>query len=242
MTKALLTGLLLAATTTLPAFAADKTPKPGVISVSATGNADIAPDMAVLNLMVMREADTARAALDANTQAMAAVLADMKAEGIDERDLQTSNFNINPRYFYPPRKKDGTQEPPRIVGYTVTNGLTVRVRDLGKLGTILDRSVTLGVNSGGNVRFTNDDPAKAIDQARRKAMENAISKATTLTDAAGIGLARITSISEQNRGQPRPMPMAVARAKMAAEAAPVPIAAGENSYSVTVNVTWELAQ
>ncbi|EFL91059.1 SIMPL domain-containing protein [Ahrensia sp. R2A130] len=236
-------AIILAATASIPAIAEDTTPKPGVISVSATGNADVAPDMAILNLMVMREAETARAALDANTQAMAAVLTDMKAEGIDERDLQTSNFNINPRYFYPPRKNDGTQKPPRIVGYVVTNGLTVRVRDLGKLGTILDRSVTLGVNSGGNVRFANDDPAEAINQARKNAMENAIAKATMLTETAGIGLARITQISEQNRGRPRPQAMAMARSKMAAdEAAPVPIAAGENSYSVTVNVTWELAQ
>lgn len=242
MTKTLLAGLWLATAATIPAFAQDQAPKPGVISVSATGKADVAPDMAILNLSVMREAETARAALDANTQAMAAVLADMKAEGIDERDLQTSNFNINPRYFYPKRQKDGAQEPPKIVGYVVINALTVRVRDLGKLGTILDRSVTLGVNSGGNVRFANDDPAAAIEQARKKAMENAVAKATTLTEAAGVGLARITQISEQNRGVPRPQPMAMARAKMADEAAPVPIAAGENSYSVTVNVIWEIAQ
>ena len=140
MTKTLLAGLWLATAAAMPAFAQDQAPKPGVISVSATGKADVAPDMAILNLSVMREAETARAALDANTQAMATVLADMKAEGIDERDLQTSNFNINPRYFYPKRQKDGAQEPPKIVGYVVTNALTVRVRDLGKLGTILDRS------------------------------------------------------------------------------------------------------
>ena len=98
------------------------------ITVSATGTADIAPDMAVIGLTLLREADTAREALDANTEAMAEVLAAMQAEGIAERDLQTSNFNIQPRYVYP-EPKDGIRPAPRIVGYQVSNSLTVRVRD-----------------------------------------------------------------------------------------------------------------
>ncbi|XHC16436.1 SIMPL domain-containing protein [Oceaniradius stylonematis] len=222
------------------AIAADNDITPQ-ITVSATGTADIAPDMAVIGLTVLREAETAREALDANTEAMAEILAAMRAEGIAERDLQTSNFNIQPRYVYP-EPKDGIRPAPRIVGYQVSNSLTVRVRDLDRLGAILDQSVTLGVNQGGGISFTNDDPSAAITEARTKAMKAAISKAGTLTEAAGIGLGRILSISEQS-SEPRPMPVArAAMMEMAADAAPVPVAAGENTYRVSVNVTFELAQ
>ena len=224
-----------------PSLAADQDDVTPHISVSATGEADIAPDMAVINLTVLREAETAREALDANNAAIARVLEAMQSEGIEERDLQTSNFNIQPRYVYP-EARDGTRQPPRIVGYQVSNGLTVRVRDLDRLGAVLDRSVTLGVNQGGGIMFTNDDPTAAIAEARAQAMQNAIAKAETLTEAAGIGLGRILSISEGS-SQPRPMPIARAEMALAAPAAAdVPIAVGENNYRVHVSVTFALDQ
>lgn len=224
-----------------PASAHEDTVTPQ-ISVSATGTADLAPDMAVIHLTVLREAERAREALDANTAAMNDVLEAMRAEGIEERDLQTANFNIQPRYVYP-EPRDGVRPEPRIVGYQVSNSLTVRIRDLDRLGVILDTSVTLGVNQGGGISFTNDDPSAAIDEARAQAVRNAMTQAETLTEAAGVGLGRILSISEQS-SPPGPIPM-MERAEMAMaadEAAPVPVAAGENSYRVTVNVTFELEQ
>ena len=149
------------------------------ILVTGQGSVDIAPDMAVLSLTVSREAETARAALDANSSAMKEVLAAMKAEGIAARDLQTSGFSIQPRYIYP-SPKSGQREPPRIVGYTVRNSLTVRVRDIENVGAILDKWVTLGVNEGGNISFTNADTSVPITQARTLAVKDAIAKANTL--------------------------------------------------------------
>ena len=235
--KTLLVSLMLA----LPVHAFADEPKPGTIQVSATGTASVAPDMAIINLSVVREAETARTALSENTEAMSVVLAALKTSGIEDRDLQTSNFNIQPKYFYPKVRKDNQQEPPRIVGYTVSNSLTVRVRDLTQVGTILDQAVTLGVNSGGGITFTSDKPDETIEKARKSAMGKAIAKATTLTEAAGVELGRIVDISETTRGRPRPRRMARMQAD-SMEAAPVPVAAGENNYSVTVNVRWELAQ
>ena len=162
-----------------PSGAADNEPYPRIV-VAGQGSVDVAPDMAVLTLTVAREAQTARAALDANSSAMAEVLAAMQAQGIAERDLQTSNFSIQPKYVYPPRKSSGEGEPPRIVGYTVRNSLSVRVRDIGKVGAVLDKSVTLGVNEGGNILFTNDDPSGPMAQARTLAMHDAIARANTL--------------------------------------------------------------
>jgi uncharacterized protein YggE len=125
----------------------------------------------------------------------------------------------------------------------VINSLGVRVRDLAKVGEVLDKSVTMGVNEGGNVTFTKDDTSAVMEEARKKAVENALAKAKTITSAAGVGIGRILEMSEQSF-QPGPIPMMQADMVMAKSAgsAPVPIATGENSYRVTVNVTFEIKQ
>jgi len=221
---------------------ADTAPKPGTIEINANGNAKVAPDTAIISLSVVQQGDTARQALSANNAAMAGVLKAMKGRGIEDRDLQTASFNIQPRYVYPKPKNDGQQSPPYIAGYTVSNSLTVRVRDLNSLGDILDDAVTLGVNSGGDISFTNDNPSEIIKQARKNAMANALEKAKTLAEAAGVKLGRILKISEQGGNRPRrAKTMAVAMRSASAEAS-VPVASGENAYSVTVNVRWEIAQ
>ncbi len=228
--------MALAAAIALPGFAraAEPLPPPRII-VSGEGEASAAPDLAVLSLSVMREAKTARAALDANNDAMAAVIAAMKSSGIEERDLQTAGLQINPRYNYT-NKPDGSQEA-ELVAYQVTNTLTVRIRNLDKTGELLDKAVSLGVNQGGGISFSNEDPSKTLDEARKKAVADAVSKAKTLAEAAGVGVGRVLEIVDQNM-TPMPMPMS-AKSFDAARAA-VPVEAGENSYKVQVNVTFEL--
>ncbi len=235
MTKALVV-LTAAAALALPAVASaansERTPR---IIVSGEGEAVLAPDIAMLSLSVMREAKTARAALDANNDAMAAVIAAMKAAGIAERDLQTAGIQINPRYNYT-NKADGSQEA-ELVAYQVTNTLSVRVRDIDKTGDILDKAVTLGVNQGGGISFTNENPSTALTEARKKAVADAIAKARTLAEAAGASVGRVLEITDQTFS-PRPMPVS-AKAFDAGRAA-VPIENGENTYNVQVNVTFEL--
>lgn len=214
------------------------------IRVSGEGEVALAPDIATISFGVVREAKTARAALTANNEAMAKVLDAMSSEGIAKKDLQTSGFNISPRYYYPPQEKNQPHKSPEIIGYGVTNNLSIRIRDLDRVGSILDLVVTLGVNSGGNIAFLNDNPEQALQQARKQAMANAINKAKTLATAANVSLGKILDISE-NSYSPRPIPMV--RGKFAAEAmmadsASVPVASGENIYHVTVNVGWEIAQ
>ena len=113
-------SIMAAALSALPARAADE-PTPRII-VSGEGEAAAAPDMALISLTVLREADTARAALDAHNKAMADVLAAMKAFGINEKDLQTSGFSIQPRYVYADPNKGESFEP-KITGYSVFNTL-----------------------------------------------------------------------------------------------------------------------
>ena len=209
--------------------------------MSGEGTAELVPDMALLQLSVTRDADTARQALDANSAAMAQVIKALREQGIAERDIQTSNFGIQPRYVYPQPKAQGEREPPRIVGYTVRNGLDVRVRDLAKLGAIIDQSVTLGVNEGGNIMFTNDDPSAAIDKARASAVQDAAARAKTLASAAGVKLGRLLEISE-NSYNPGPAPMMRAEMMASKAADAMPVAAGENSYQVTVSVSYAIEQ
>lgn len=236
-----LAAIFVGALTMMPITAMAQDNQTPRILVTGTGTVSIEPDMAIVSLGVTKQEKTARAALDANTSAMADILAAMKAAGIAESDLQTSNFSIQPQYFYPKSSSDGDNRP-RIDGYIVRNSLTVRIRDLATIGDVLDASVSLGVNDGGNLVFTNDDPQAAISEARAKAMKDAMKKAGTLTEAAGVELGDIIEISEQSR-QNSPRPMAQARMmEMAADSAPVPIAAGENTYQVSVNVTFGLEQ
>jgi uncharacterized protein YggE len=231
---------LTAIGTSLPAKAEHDSPAPR-IAVTGEGRVDIAPDMAVLSLTVTREAQTARAALDANSSAMKDVLAAMASQGINKKDLQTSNFSIQPKYTYAKPNANGERRAPEIVGYSVRNSLTVRVRDINNVGAILDKSVSLGVNEGGNIRFTNSDPSKAITQARALAVKDAIGKAGTLAKAAGVKTGDILEISERS-GSLRPVPMARSAMMMSESSDSVPLASGENTYTVSVNVSFAIKQ
>lgn len=235
--------LALAATLlALPALAQaplSQGPVPRIV-VSGQGEAAVAPDMAVLTLAVQTEAETARAALDENNDAMADVIEALKEAGIEDRDLQTSGLSISPRYVYP--RPGNEEQAPRLVGYQVSNSLTVRVREIDMAGEILDRSVTLGVNQGGTISFTNDDPTAALEEARKRAVEDAVARARTLAQAAGVELGRVLEITENGHMRP-PMPFAAMASRMEADtAASVPIQTGENSYTVNINVTFELSQ
>lgn len=238
-TRLMLAVLVASVALPLTLNAAEQKRKEAVIVVSGEADASVAPDIAIVTLGVTQTEKSAREALDGNNKAMAAVLKALKAQGIADRDLQTSNFSIQPQYSYP-ENTDGTQKPPVLVGYQVSNLLTVRVRDISKLGALLDQSVTLGVNQGGDIRFTNDNPEKTIDEARRAAVKAAFAKARTLADAAGVKLGRIVEITD-NAGRPEPQPaMRMSMAKEAADA--VPVATGENTYSVNVSVTFAIDQ
>ncbi|MBB4505045.1 SIMPL domain-containing protein [Rhizobium johnstonii] len=237
----LMTALLaLPLAAAAPAFAQEAKPREPVISVTGDGESSVAPDMAIVNLAVVKQAKTAREALDENNKAMNDVLTALKSGGIAERDLQTSGFSIQPQYNYP-QPVDGQQQQPQLIGYQTINSVTVRLRDLAKLGAVIDQSVTLGINQGGEIQFTNDKPDAAIEAARKAAVADAVKRAKTLSEAAGVKLGRILEINEN---VPRAMPQPVYRATMMKEAsdAAVPVQGGENNYNVSVTVTFAIEQ
>jgi hypothetical protein len=225
---ALLAGL------TLPAYA-------GTISIEGRGEVAAAPDMAMVTSGVTTQGATAREALDANTAAMAELIAALKGTGIEARDIQTSGFSVNPNYVYSEdRDANGYTLPPKINGYQVSNTVTVKVRQLDTLGTILDQSVTVGANTVNGVSFSVADPSELYNKAREAAFADAQAKAKLYASAAGSALDEIVSISEtQGFNDPQPYPM-YARAEMA-DSAKVPVEAGELSFAINVSVQWELA-
>ncbi|MGF7159854.1 hypothetical protein FHS85_001473 [Rhodoligotrophos appendicifer] len=207
---------------------------PRTLSLTGTGEVKAVPDQAMISIGVVEQAATAAAALSANNAAMAEIMATLKAAAIGDRDIQTANFSVSPRYVYP---KEGN-EPPRIEGYEVSNQVTVRVRDLAKLGGVLDKVVSSGSNQINGISFLIADRDTAENEARRLAVADAKAKADLYAAAAGVTLGPVYSLSENGGYQP-PQPM---MRQSFAKAAPdsVPIAQGEQTVSIEVNITWQL--
>jgi Uncharacterized conserved protein len=232
----------LVATAATSAFAAETAAEraPGRITIVGEGTVNAVPNMATLTSGVVTSASTAREALDANTEAMAGVIEAFKKAGIAAKDIMTDGFSVQPRYVYP-EPKDGSSQPPRIDGYEVRNQVIVRVRELAKLGTVLDAAVTTGANQMGGLSFDVAEPAALLDKARSAAVEDAKRKAELYVQAAGAKLGRLVEINETSMQMP-PRPMMMARSMDLAEAKAVPVEAGEQTLRAQVRLTWELAE
>ncbi len=230
--------LVLATAMTTPALAQEMSD--GVVSITGIGEVTAAPDTAFVTSGVTSQGATAREALDANTAAMNELLATLKAAGIEARDIQTSGFSVNPNYVYSDaRDANGYTLPPKIDGYQVYNTVNVRVRDLATLGAVLDKAVTVGANTINGISFTVADPTTLLDEARKAAFADARKKAELYAGLAGEDLGEIKMISEsQGYSQPEPYMMRAMSADAAS--APVPVAGGELSFSISVQVSWEL--
>jgi uncharacterized protein len=214
-------------------------PRERLLSVSGEGIVRARPDVAVITLGVVSEAANARDALSANNQSMTGILDALRAEGLDPRDLQTSGFSVDPVYSQPPRDYDGsTPFTPEIVGYRVGNNISVRVRELGQVGAILDKVVTLGANSISGPSFTVSDPKPLEDQARRAALRDALRKGELYAEVAELELGAIFRIEEGFVTPPQPM--AAPAMRMEAQDAKVPIEGGELTFQAQVSVSWSL--
>jgi uncharacterized protein YggE len=217
-----------------PSFA-DEVKMPRTISLSGHGEVKTAPDMAIVTTGVTTQGATAAEALAANTTAMTSLFAALKAAGIADKDMQTSNFMIQPRYDY----NDGKQ-PPLLLGYDVSNNVTVAVRQIEGLGALLDKVVQAGSNQINGISFDVSKPAEGLDEARKLAAADATRKAKLYAETMGVTLGPVLSISEGVSYQP-PVPMLrTAAAPMADSGQPVPVAAGEQTLAMDVNITWEI--
>ncbi|MEO1786209.1 MAG: SIMPL domain-containing protein [Pseudomonadota bacterium] len=212
------------------------------LSVSAESSVMVDPDVAYITAGVETEEATAQAAMAANRSAMNSVFEVLKSAGIDDRDMQTSNFQIYPRYEYVKvQSSSSSSQRQELQGYRVSNQLTIKVRDLDALGPTLDALVEAGGNTFAGLRFALDDDTGVLDQAREQAVKAAMARADLLASAAGYRVGRIVTMNENSYNQgPQPL-MAMARAE-SADFAATPVAAGEVGYTAAVNVTVELVR
>lgn len=206
-----------------------------LLSVSATADATRVPDVATISTGVVTQAADANAAMRANAVQMDKVMSAIRAAGIAERDIQTSGINLNPQYKYV------ENQPPSIVGYQASNNVNVKVRDLSKLGKVLDAFVANGANQINGPSFEVDKPDEAYDEARLAALKKAQARADTYAGALGLKVRRIVSVSEGGASLPQPMPMMRA---MAADgyAKETSVSPGEASLSVSIAVVFELGR
>ena len=200
-----------------------------LITVTGEASVVVQPDIATLSLGVTTQGTTATEAMAANTAALTVVLERLRAAGITERDLQTSNLSLNPNWV------GYDTGAPKISGYTASNQLTVRVRALATLGAVLDAAITDGANTLNGLTFELSNPRPKMDEARRAAVADATARATLLVEAAGAKLGRVQSISEGG-GFMNPTPMY----RQEVASAPVPVAAGEIGVNATVTMVFEI--
>ncbi len=170
-----------------------------VINITAQGKVSVAPDLSTINIAVTSDGNTAEQAQTSNSTDMNKVLAFIKGQGIDAKDIQTSGYNLSPKYDY----SAGSGQ--KIIGYTAFQNVTVKVHDLTKVGAILDGATKNGANQINGVNYGFEDVDTYKEQAREQALQNARQKAQALATAAGVHLGKLVSFSETNQGVPVPM-------------------------------------
>lgn len=206
------------------------------ITMEGQGSVSVSPDMAVITARVVSTAKTADAALSENSAALSRIIAAVKKQEIEPRDIHTSGFGIFPRYKTASSSSGGQRA---IVGYEVRNGIEVNVREIGSLSDLLTLVVNNGANSVDGIRFEVSDPDEKLDEARKKAVEDARHKAEVFAEAAGVDLGGIVSIAETGTQMPRPVMMR-AEAKALPGSSPVPVETGEQTIGANVTIQWAL--
>jgi uncharacterized protein len=206
--------------------------QPRTITVTGTGRATVQPDLADLRLGVTITAPTVESARAANSSTLAAVIAKLKATGIEDRDLQTSIVSVSPQYDY---SREGA--PPRLAGYTFSNLVAAVVREIERVGDAIDAALTAGATNVDHIAFRVADQSAAEREAREAAVADARLKAETFAAAAGVKIEGVAAIVESGAPIPYPMPV-VERMAFAAKDASTPIEPGTNQVVATVTIAY----
>jgi len=210
-------------------------PRISTLTLAGDGTAEAKPELAIVQVGVAVTGKIAKDALAENSRLLTAALNAAKEAGVEPRDLQTSGLSLRPDIVradkWPNRE---------VVGYQVNNLVTMRVRDISKLGGLLDKLVVLGINDIRSISFSVESPAPLIEQARTAAIKDVMQKAQKFAEAANVKIVRVLELSENGIDAPSPGPLAMARAASAPRP-DVPVEAGEISYRARVSATFEIA-
>ncbi|PJJ96178.1 hypothetical protein CO611_09750 [Lysobacteraceae bacterium NML03-0222] len=209
-----------------------------LLAIEAEGHVQRVADIARISTGVSTQAADTQSAMRQNAEEMRKVLDALKQAGIAERDIQTSGISLSPQYRY------SENQPPRVTGFQANNRVQVKVRELEKLGSIMDILVRAGANELHGPAFELDKPEAARDEARSRALTEARRRAERYASELGLKVRRIVSIDEgqQLAGMPAPMMMSARSAKAEAFDASTPVAVGENDIRVRLTVVFELGQ
>jgi len=199
-----------------------------LITVTGHGTVAVAPDTAMIRIGVTSQGKTAREASAANAQQMTKVMNAIEQSGIAKKDVQTSRLSLQPQY-------DAKNGANRLLGFQVTNQITVRIHNIGNLPSLLDKAIGAGANEMSGIEFVVSEESKLLDQARGDAIADAHRKAVLYAKAAGATVGKAVAITEQG-STPPPRPFQALRASAAA----VPVAPGEEMLRATVTVSYEL--
>jgi uncharacterized protein YggE len=234
MRHALLAALLATTITIMPACA-----DPGLLTVAGQGTVSAVPDSVNINAGVTSTAKTAREALAANSQTMTAVFAALKKLGLPDREVRTTNLNLSQQFASAPANSMSFPFDRPVIGYRVTNNVTLTLDDPARAGAVLDTLVAAGANQSSGMSFTFRNDQGLLSEARTRAVKNAIERAHTYAAAAGITLGPIHAISDTNAIVPA---YGVAAPAMAFTPPPPPIGVGEQTLRANVAVSWEIKQ
>lgn len=203
--------------------------------VSATGKAYGVPDIAKLTVSVIEQGDTVAAVTQSGNDAMTKVVAGLKAAGIADKDIQTTAYNLSPRYNY-------NKNPYEIVGYDLTQSATVTIRQLATVSSVVDQAAQAGANSVSTPSFEIDQPEAVKNEARLDAFNKAKAQAEGLAQAAGVSLGKILTFTENDSATPGPLYYAANKdmALSSDVSAQAPIEVGNEEVNVTVNVTYAI--
>lgn len=227
------------------AWAAEKKTDSATLTVSAQGLIQLAPDTAIINLAVETAGESFEAVLGENRSRMERVIDRLLRMGIAEERIQTTSFEITPRYAPPPRRRPGEivePKPPNIIGYTVRNTLKVEVRQLDTVGRVVDSALGAGANRFSGIHWRLRDRHKVYLRALGIAARNAREKAGALAKSLDVKLVRLERVQE---GAPQvlPAPRSFARTGLAmAESAgsSVPLSPGEMQVAATVTLVFNI--
>ena len=215
----------------------------GTLSVEGSGVVKISPDIAYINIGVQSKSENVKAALDENNALAAGISTTLEALGIAKEDIQTSTFNVYPMQDYGPSGMgydDGTGIMMPSTYYQVDNIILVTVRDLTKLGEILDNTVQAGANSINSINFDVQNKDEALKEARDKAIANARELAEVTAASAGVKLGDILNVSTYSAGVPTPYFDGKGGTYAGASISEVPISAGQLSITMSASIIYEI--
>lgn len=205
------------------------------VSFSGEGKVTAKPDIAIISASIVTQAVDSKTAQDANSTKSNAADSFLKKQGIADKDIKTSGYNVTPQYKYPPYGGQAT-----ITSYQVTQSYEIKVRDLTKISAVLSGLVSAGANQVNNLGLQIENPDALKSQARQLAIDNAKIKAAELEKQVGISLGKIVNFVEGSNGYPVPMYYDSKVGGLGGGGPAPTISTGENEVTVNVTITYQI--